>query len=621
VVGTLNALDPDGGPLTYTLVGGTGSANNDLLGIVSNEVRVVYNVNYETVNPLLFRVRVTDNEDRFIELACSVPVVNLLTDDDDYDGLTEAQELAAGTNPTKTDSDNDGAWDATELQVGSNPLDSASVPPNYVAQWVPQGIWGPMPSDLTNATAVAAGKDFCAVLLENGAVRMLGFDTNVVPAPATATNLIQVAAGYNNVIGLRRDGTVLAWGANAGMNTPPSGLSNVVQVAASRNAAAALRADGTIAVWGTLHSNIVTDAATASNAVSIALGGDIHLHAVLANGTLRVWGSGNYGLTNPPVSATGWVGVAVTYSVAAAFAPDGKLTFWGLTNVRSFPVPPPTLLSASGGNESLIGITVGGGIAWPADYGQSYSQPLLTNITSACLNQRDTMAFAVSRVEAPRLFTGPLRQLSVGSPCQVTLGANGVASNWSAAFLPGGLTFDPATGRITGTPSTAGYFNTVITATLRGEVLRTILPLQVLAGPITSYAAWTTNHFGAAAGDPAISGAEVDTDADGVANLMEYLSAGDPTLGDPQPGAPSRVRVGGNDYLSLTFDVDPGVSDASWSVEVSGDLVHWTSGPNAVSWVSSEPVGLRQRVTLRDNTPMSGNAQRFIRVRAQTPPF
>lgn len=50
---------------------------------------------------------------------------------DDYedDGLSNAQEFEAGTDPTKADSDGDGYNDQTEIQAGSDPLDPKSTPP------------------------------------------------------------------------------------------------------------------------------------------------------------------------------------------------------------------------------------------------------------------------------------------------------------------------------------------------------------------------------------------------------------------------------------------------------------------------------------------------------------
>lgn len=47
---------------------------------------------------------------------------NIYTMDSDQDGLTDAQELALGTNPFSSDSDSDGLTDLEEVQQGLNPI-------------------------------------------------------------------------------------------------------------------------------------------------------------------------------------------------------------------------------------------------------------------------------------------------------------------------------------------------------------------------------------------------------------------------------------------------------------------------------------------------------------------
>lgn len=42
--------------------------------------------------------------------------------DSDQDGLTDAQELALGTNPFSSDTDSDGLTDLEEVQQGLNPI-------------------------------------------------------------------------------------------------------------------------------------------------------------------------------------------------------------------------------------------------------------------------------------------------------------------------------------------------------------------------------------------------------------------------------------------------------------------------------------------------------------------
>lgn len=47
---------------------------------------------------------------------------SIYTRDSDQDGLTDAQELALGTNPFRSDTDSDGLTDLEEVQQGLNPI-------------------------------------------------------------------------------------------------------------------------------------------------------------------------------------------------------------------------------------------------------------------------------------------------------------------------------------------------------------------------------------------------------------------------------------------------------------------------------------------------------------------
>lgn len=58
----------------------------------------------------------------------SKPAVTVLDGDADEDGLTDGEELAAGTDPKDADSDNDGWSDGEEVSLGTNPTYSYSHP-------------------------------------------------------------------------------------------------------------------------------------------------------------------------------------------------------------------------------------------------------------------------------------------------------------------------------------------------------------------------------------------------------------------------------------------------------------------------------------------------------------
>lgn len=70
-------------------------------------------------------------------------VTTTRSDDPDHDGLTNAEELAKGTNPTSADTDRDGVDDKTEIANGTDPKENAclayapatSVFPDVMGHW------------------------------------------------------------------------------------------------------------------------------------------------------------------------------------------------------------------------------------------------------------------------------------------------------------------------------------------------------------------------------------------------------------------------------------------------------------------------------------------------------
>ncbi len=101
-----------------------------------------------------------------------------------------------------------------------------------------------------------------------------------------------------------------------------------------------------------------------------------------------------------------------------------------------------------------------------------------------------------------------------------------------------------------------------------------------------------------------------DPDGDGISNLLEYAFASDPT--HSSVGSLPVVGTTGG-YLSITFTQQIPPTDLYYTVQVSSDMVTWTSG--ATTQVSVTPINATtQQVTVRDNVPLSSGASRFIRV-------
>ncbi len=118
--------------------------------------------------------------------------------------------------------------------------------------------------------------------------------------------------------------------------------------------------------------------------------------------------------------------------------------------------------------------------------------------------------------------------------------------------------------------------------------------------------------------DSAISGPLASPARDGMANLLKYAFAVPPA----RVAMPSDwPLVGAADgALTLTFLRRRDVTDLIYTVEVSGDMQTWESGPGRTQEVSVTPLdSQREQVVARDLTPMGGSQRRFIRLKVSQP--
>ncbi|MBG7608903.1 MAG: hypothetical protein IZT59_12880 [Verrucomicrobia bacterium] len=120
---------------------------------------------------------------------------------------------------------------------------------------------------------------------------------------------------------------------------------------------------------------------------------------------------------------------------------------------------------------------------------------------------------------------------------------------------------------------------------------------------VPTYTQWQTDELD---GETLI---QPDEDADGTANILEFVFGTAPKTANPSPIAPAALT---NQYLHLTV---PRRADrpATLVVEVSEDLSQWNSGAGHTATVLSSTTSL----TVRDLIPISPTApKRFIRLKA-----
>jgi hypothetical protein len=125
---------------------------------------------------------------------------------------------------------------------------------------------------------------------------------------------------------------------------------------------------------------------------------------------------------------------------------------------------------------------------------------------------------------------------------------------------------------------------------------------------------WLQAHF---APGEAGGGILDDGDSDRGDNLLEYSVLHDPKQLDSPFASISLVRENNEDYRAITFRRNLAARDVTMTVEVSGDLETWESGPAAVVQVGAPVINGdgSESVTFRDRFPEPSMLRRFIRLR------
>jgi hypothetical protein len=128
------------------------------------------------------------------------------------------------------------------------------------------------------------------------------------------------------------------------------------------------------------------------------------------------------------------------------------------------------------------------------------------------------------------------------------------------------------------------------------------------APPTTTWEQWREENL---TGEP-LNAPGDDPDHDGTPNLLEYVFGTAPKSPNAPVATPAAL-VSGHVTITIPRRIDHPVT---LTVEVSGDLATWHSGPAHVEAVSNTVASL----VARDLTPLgSANPKRFIRLRAVLP--
>ena len=103
----------------------------------------------------------------------------------------------------------------------------------------------------------------------------------------------------------------------------------------------------------------------------------------------------------------------------------------------------------------------------------------------------------------------------------------------------------------------------------------------------------------------------MDPDNDGLTNLVEYALNLDPKVFDNSSSVPLASVVDGK--LALTFDRWKKAVDITYEVQVTVDLINWTTVSNVESVVDNGDG--TESVTISDDELLVNYERKFIRVR------
>lgn len=436
-----------------------------------------------------------------------------------------------------------------------------------------------VPAGLDDVVAISSGYSHSLALKRNGTVVAWelyagGNSRGQINVPAGLTGVVSVTARGQGSMALKSDGTVVTWG-NA--PAPPAGLNGVVAVTSGThpyqgpNHYLALKSNGSLVHWGggivpaDLNGVIAITAAESSlnfyglksdgnvvwwftdgfqfqlnlglSGINAIASGSNHLLALRHDGTVTGDGNNNYGQRSAPAGLSNVVAIAAGANRSLALKSDGTIVAWGWNTPNASGIvalPGVVQNDIPAGLKNVVGIDAGGG-----------------NF-SFILGARHQTSPPAAATTVGSSFT---HQLAFAFPSTIPTGLIQPPFTYSATGLPPGLSMDPQTGLITGTPTEAGVYQVSLNLSTPHQPGN--LTLSVSSAPAAAQATFATWRDARWAVDAPASGPNDDADADSLPNLLEYAAGTDPLTHNRSPMQTQRLPDG---RLELVLDVPEAVS-------------------------------------------------------------
>lgn len=138
--------------------------------------------------------------------------------------------------------------------------------------------------------------------------------------------------------------------------------------------------------------------------------------------------------------------------------------------------------------------------------------------------------------------------------------------------------------------------------------------------PDIAFHAWLSGYFSAGELEiPALTGAQMDPDSDGLVNLVEFFHHTNPRIHtdlSPLLAVDKGSDFGESHGLGLHFAINQNLGGLSWRIAVSKDLVEWSAIPPA--WPVSRKDSTPETDTVQISLPRELNA-RFFRLEIGDP--